>query len=175
MIQRGINRHGHERAGDAMTGAIDQRQQATVTISSAVIKVAADPIAGLPDHEAVGKGPPQSLCRRQHRLLQQLGVLDAVHHLPMRVRQFLMSLLQLAGAIIHQGFQVAGVAPDGQGHGVKVTGQVADFIALIDGRQLPIIAGGDRLGRLTQSGQRVQHQSPEQYRDGQRQRQQRDR
>ena len=120
--------HGHQGAGYAMAGAVDNAQQVVFTLGTEDVEVTADNISRVPkDEMPLAQRLLQRLIRK-NGALDQTGIVDRSIDFPVRLLHGLIGFFECLRSGDDFVFQFFGIALDFFGHQQKGTTQVAEFI-----------------------------------------------
>src|SRR3546814_2277066 len=98
-----------------------------VPCSAGEIKVAADGVARLPYSEALADTFDR-VELWQDRGLDQLGAIEAVEEMPVRLLQLAVGQAQGLRPLLHLALEILRVLPHRRDHAVEGAGELADFI-----------------------------------------------
>ncbi len=128
MVENGPGQHGHERTGNAMTGAVHHTEQVAAPAGAEKVEVAAYRVPRPPQYAVMMLEMQSQLAVGQNGALDEAGVVDGVVELLLGGGHLGIGQLEGAGTLPHFFFQLTGVALYLVGHVRKGLGQLADLV-----------------------------------------------
>ena len=145
-----------------MAGAVDHAEQAALFGGAIDVEVAADHVAGVPEHRVALIEIGHQLALGQDGVLDKAGVIDRVLDFLVCGGHVAVGLLQFTCAFVDAALQLAGMAMNFQRHAAKRSAEFADLVVPFTRQRRVVVSGSDGLSALAQLPQRAEYATVDQ-------------